>query len=140
VAEIRDKDEGYKKAMTLDPVTIGRQLASTQNSQFQMVVDTINDERGTTYDNSIVIIDEAQNFKPYQLQSMIGGMGHDSLLVILGNVSQIDADLNGYYNGLAQAMSNLRGAPNVYQLRLLESSMVKRGVIATTVAEYWPYA
>jgi len=140
VAEIRGKDEGYKKAMTLDPVAIGRQLARTENSQFQMVVDTINDERGTTYDNAVVIIDEAQNLKPYQLQSMIGGMGHDSLLVILGNVSQIDADLNGYHNGLAQAMSNLRGAPNVYQLRLLESNMVKRGVIASTVAEYWPYA
>jgi PhoH-like ATPase len=138
VAEIRGKDEGFKAAMSADPVEVGRKLASQRGSQFEMTIDTINDERGTTYDNSVVIIDEAQNFTPNQLRTMISRVGRDSLAIVLGDISQIDGDINGYHNGLTQAMNRLRDVPNVYILRLLESQMVQRGAIARTMAESWP--
>ncbi|MCL2038367.1 PhoH family protein [Candidatus Saccharibacteria bacterium] len=138
VAEIRNKDEGFKKAMSASPVEIGRTLARQQGSQFEMTVDTINDERGTTYDNSVLIIDEAQNFSPNQLRTVISRSGRDSLTIVLGDISQIDGEANGYHNGLTQAMNRLRGAENVYVLRLLDPQAVQRGTIARTVAELWP--
>lgn len=137
IAEIRNKDEGFKAAMSADPVEVGRKLASQRGSQFEMTIDTINDERGTTYDNSVIIVDEAQNFSPDQLRAVISRSGRDSLMIVLGDISQIDGEANGYHNGLTQAMNHLRGADNVYILRLLDSQMVQRGTIARTIAEYW---
>ena len=140
IADIRKDEDGVGKAMSADPVDAGRALAQSEGGSYSVVMDTINDERGTTYDNAIVIIDEAQNFTPNQLRSMMSRIGRSSLVIVLGDISQIDGDVNGYHNGLTQAMSHLRGAPDVTILRLLEHGMVKRGSIAATVAARWPYA
>ena len=46
--------------------------------------------RGTTLDNSIVIIDEAQNLNFHELDSIITRVGQDSKIVFCGDAAQTD--------------------------------------------------
>lgn len=46
--------------------------------------------RGMTYDNSIVIIDEAQNLTFNQLRMVTTRIGEDSKIILCGDLSQID--------------------------------------------------
>ena len=46
--------------------------------------------RGTTLDNSIVIIDECQNLNFHELDSIITRVGQDSRIVFCGDAAQTD--------------------------------------------------
>lgn len=46
--------------------------------------------RGITFDNSIVIIDEAQNLSFHTFKTLVTRIGEDSKYIIMGDVEQID--------------------------------------------------
>ncbi len=46
--------------------------------------------RGLSIDNSIVIIDEAQNLSDHVFKSIITRIGHNSKYIVLGDVEQVD--------------------------------------------------
>lgn len=51
--------------------------------------------RGLTFDNSIVIVDEAQNLQIHELDTIITRMGENSRLIIAGDFRQSDLIKNG---------------------------------------------
>lgn len=46
--------------------------------------------RGRTFDNSFIIIDEAQNCSPHQIKTIISRIGKDSKMVFTGDTDQCD--------------------------------------------------
>jgi phosphate starvation-inducible PhoH-like protein len=50
--------------------------------------------RGTTYDNSIMLMDEAQNSTMTQLMLWVTRLGNNSKAVMMGDVSQYDIKRN----------------------------------------------
>lgn len=46
--------------------------------------------RGLTFDNAVVIVDEAQNMTFDELNTIVTRLGHSSRLIILGDTKQID--------------------------------------------------
>ncbi|CAA0116042.1 PhoH-like protein [BD1-7 clade bacterium] len=68
------------------------------NIQFK----SLNFMRGRSFNNSYVIIDEAQSLSQFQLKSIITRIGQNSKIVILGNLAQID---NHYINPLTSGLT-----------------------------------
>ncbi len=57
--------------------------------------------RGRTFDNSILIMDEAQNATIHELKTVITRMGENSKIILLGDVDQIDTPyIDTLSNGL----------------------------------------
>lgn len=70
------------------------------NIQFK----SLNFMRGRSFNNSFIIIDEAQSLSQFQLKSIITRVGKNSKIVILGNLAQID---NFYINPLTSGLTYL---------------------------------
>lgn len=61
--------------------------------------------RGTTLDDSIIIVDEAQNLTFHELDSIITRVGINSQIVFCGDCSQTDLDKPWDQSGLSQFMN-----------------------------------
>lgn len=71
---------------------------------------SLNFMRGRTFFNKFVIIDEAQNLTPKQMQTLITRAGIGSKIVCLGNVNQIDTPyLTEITSGLTYAVQCFKG-------------------------------
>jgi len=56
----------------------------------QIIVEPLAYMRGTTYDRSIMLLDEAQNCTMTQLMLWVTRLGNDSKAILMGDVSQYD--------------------------------------------------
>jgi PhoH-like ATPase len=66
--------------------------------------------RGRTLRQRFIILDEAQNLTPKQMQTLITRAGHDTKIVCLGNLKQIDTPyLTETSSGLAHVVERFRG-------------------------------
>lgn len=67
-------------------------------------------ERGNTYHNTILIIDECQNLTNMEIKSLITRCSESSKVILLGDTKQIDSlYLNENYNGLSYVIDKLQG-------------------------------
>ena len=64
--------------------------------------------RGTTLDNSIVIVDEFQNCTAHELDSIITRVGENSKIMFCGDASQSDLQKTNERNGIIDFMTVLR--------------------------------
>ncbi len=66
--------------------------------------------RGRSFENTLMLVDEAQNFSPNEMRTIVSRMGVGSKLVIMGDPGlQIDnrkANLTRNYNGLVQTLEH----------------------------------
>ncbi|GAB2720568.1 PhoH family protein [Halomonas garicola] len=75
--------------------------------------------RGRTLNDTLLIIDEAQNFTPKQLKALISRAGHNTKIVCLGNVGQIDTPyLTASTCGLAAVVERFRDWPHAGHITL----------------------
>ncbi|ALM53283.1 PhoH family protein [Halomonas huangheensis] len=69
--------------------------------------------RGRTLNDTFLIIDEAQNFTPKQLKSLVTRAGRNTKIVCLGNVGQIDTPyLTANTCGMAALVQNFKNWPH----------------------------
>lgn len=71
---------------------LGKFLSDTMFASGIIEINFLAYMRGDTFDNSIMILDEAQNVKMSQLMLWITRLGKDSKAVLAGDVSQYDID------------------------------------------------
>jgi len=69
---------------------IGKQSAEFLKSSGDICVEPLAYMRGVTYDNSIILLDEAQNATMKQLVLWITRLGKNSKAVVMGDISQYD--------------------------------------------------
>lgn len=97
--------------------------------------------RGTTFNNSIIVVDEVQNMTWEELSTIVTRVGYDSKIIFCGDYRQ--SDLNKRLNdksGLAKFHSIAKTLPNVTEIEFTEddivrSKLVKDFIIATTKYE-----
>mgnify|MGYP003638233552 FL=1 len=76
-------------------------LFSTLKEQGIIEVSPLSFIRGRTFNNSILIMDEAQNATIHELKTVITRMGENSKIILLGDVDQIDTPyIDTLSNGL----------------------------------------
>jgi PhoH-like ATPase len=68
--------------------------------------------RGRTFNDSYVIVDEAQNATIHELKTVITRLGENSKIVLMGDTDQIDtAYLDKRSNGLAIVVEKFKSSP-----------------------------
>jgi phosphate starvation-inducible PhoH-like protein len=89
--------------------------------------------RGQTFENSWVILDEAQNTTVTQMKLFLTRLGEGSKLIINGDTDQVDIKEQ---SGLRDAILRLRGIPGVSIVRFDEEDVVRHGLIKYILKAY----
>ena len=97
--------------------------------------------RGTTLDNSIVIVDEFQNCTAHELDSIITRVGENSKIMFCGDATQSDLQKSNDRNGIIDFMSILRKMPSIDIIEfgvddIVRSGLVKEYIIAKMEAGF----
>lgn len=87
--------------------------------------------RGSTFDNTFMILEESQNASTEQLIMFITRIGISSKIVINGDVSQSDLKYNNEYSDLDYVISKIEKANliNFGIVRLIEDDIVRSPII-----------
>jgi phosphate starvation-inducible PhoH-like protein len=89
--------------------------------------------RGSTFENSIVILDEAQNVTPQQMKMFLTRIGENSKVIINGDIAQ--ADIRGE-TGLHDAVRRLRSVRSVGIVDFTIEDIVRSGIVKDIILAY----
>ncbi|MDQ3952945.1 MAG: PhoH family protein [Actinomycetota bacterium] len=95
--------------------------------------------RGRTLNDSFIILDEAQNTTPEQMQMFLTRLGFGSKAVVTGDVTQVDLP-SGTRSGLIVISEILKEIEGVGFLHLDASDVVRHKIVQDIVEAYRVYA
>lgn len=85
--------------------------------------------RGTTLDNSIIIVDEFQNMSYHELDSIITRVGENSKIMFCGDASQSDLQKTNERNGIIDFMTVLRKMPSFDIIEFGIEDVIRSGLV-----------
>ena len=91
--------------------------------------------RGRTLNDSVIILDEAQNTTASQMLMFLTRMGHGSKMIVTGDDSQTDLPADSI-SGLHDAKSRLGGIKNLAFVRLDRADIVRHRLVQSIVQAY----
>jgi phosphate starvation-inducible PhoH-like protein len=95
--------------------------------------------RGRTLNDSFVILDEAQNTTPEQMQMFLTRLGFGSKMVVTGDVTQIDLPRE-QASGLIQVQQILGSIDGVGFIRFSHKDVVRHKLVQRIVEAYKRHA
>ena len=90
--------------------------------------------RGRTFNDSFIILDEAQNTTPEQMKMFLTRLGFNSKMVITGDVTQVD--LPHGYSGLKGVRRILEGVEDIAFRDLTGRDVVRHNLVARIIEAY----
>lgn len=90
--------------------------------------------RGDTYDNSLMILDEAQNSTFKQIMLFVTRMGKDSKVIITGDVSQYDIAKQNI--GLESFIGLMEGIKGIASHKFTDKDIVRAKILQQVVKRY----
>jgi phosphate starvation-inducible PhoH-like protein len=93
--------------------------------------------RGRTLDNAFIILDEAQNTTPTQMQMFLTRMGRRSKVVVTGDVTQTDLP-KGTKSGLVDVRTRLADIDGIEFCELARGDIVRHPLVQKIVDAYAP--
>ena len=91
--------------------------------------------RGRTFNEAVVILDEAQNTTTGQMLMFLTRLGHDSKMIVTGDDSQIDLE-DRAASGLLDATRRLKGIKGIGMIRLSQVDIVRHRLVQNIVKAY----
>ncbi len=91
--------------------------------------------RGRTLNSAFIILDEAQNTTPKQMQMFLTRMGERGKIVVTGDVTQVDLP-DHTLSGLTDACRRLQHVEGVALIELAKSDIVRHPLVSRIVAAY----
>jgi predicted ribonuclease YlaK len=85
--------------------------------------------RGTTFDNSILIVDEFQNLNFHELDSIITRVGEGSKIMFCGDATQSDLVKMGERNGIIDFMRILKNMPSFDVIEFQAEDICRSGFV-----------
>ena len=85
--------------------------------------------RGTTFDKTIVIVDEYQNLNYHELDSIMTRVGSQSKIMFCGDATQSDLIKTNERNGIIDFMNILRSMPSVDIIEFTIEDIVRSGFV-----------
>ena len=89
--------------------------------------------RGLTFERAFVILDEAQNTTPRQMELFLTRIGEHSKVVVEGDVDQSDI---GVRNGLRDAVTLMRGVHSAFFYEFTIHDIIRHGIVAEFLKRY----
>lgn len=90
--------------------------------------------RGRTFNDSFIILDEAQNTTPEQMKMFLTRLGFNSKMVVTGDITQLD--LPRGLSGLKSVQSILSGVEDIAFCTLTGRDVVRHNLVARIVEAY----
>ena len=91
--------------------------------------------RGRTLNESVIILDEAQNTTPSQMLMFLTRLGHDSKMIVTGDATQVDLP-EEQSSGLVDALDKLRGVKGIGVVELERADIVRHRLVQNIVNAY----
>jgi phosphate starvation-inducible protein PhoH and related proteins len=91
--------------------------------------------RGRTLNDSFIILDEAQNTTPEQMQMFLTRLGFGSKVVVTGDVTQVDLPRD-QASGLIQVQNILRSVEGIAFIRFSHKDVVRHKLVQRIVEAY----
>jgi phosphate starvation-inducible PhoH-like protein len=91
--------------------------------------------RGRTLNDSAIICDEAQNTSTMQMLMVLTRLGHDSKMIITGDITQIDLP-GGTKSGMVDAIERLRRIRGIGYVELAQRDIVRHRLVQNIVRAY----
>ncbi len=85
--------------------------------------------RGTTLDNSVIIVDEFQNLNFHELDSIITRVGENTKIIFSGDARQTDLVKTNDRNGIVDFMNILRKMPSFDIIEFGVDDIVRSGLV-----------
>ena len=95
--------------------------------------------RGRTLNDSFIILDEAQNTSPEQMQMFLTRLGFGSKVVVTGDVTQVDLPRE-QASGLIQVEGILQGIDGIAFVRFTHQDVVRHKLVQRIVEAYKHHA
>ena len=92
--------------------------------------------RGKSIDNSILIMEEAQNMSPNQMKTLLTRIGENSKFIISGDLDQSDRYKNITQSGLYDAIKKHINIPEIGIIEFSNDDIVRNPVISKILANY----
>lgn len=93
--------------------------------------------RGRTLNDSLIILDEAQNTTRAQMMMFLTRLGHGSKMIVTGDTSQIDLP-DPRQSGLIDAARRLRRVKGIAMVVLEQADIVRHNLVQRIVEAYEP--
>lgn len=134
--DANDKMEPWRKAIydsvegQVDPVTL-------QSLNDEGLIDVIPATyiRGRTLNHTFLIVDEAQNFEPSVLFTILSRVGQGTKIVLLWDAAQKDNEKVGYNNGIVSVVDRLKESPIFAHISLERSERSEVAELAANILE-----
>ena len=91
--------------------------------------------RGRTFNEAVIICDEAQNTSPSQMLMVLTRLGRGSKMIITGDTTQVDLG-PGTQSGMVEAMNILRGIEGIGTISLDKADIVRHSLVQNIVTAY----
>lgn len=91
--------------------------------------------RGRTLNNSVIILDEAQNTTCEQMKMFLTRMGESSKVFVTGDITQIDLPKR-IPSGLSEATSLLQSIPEIGMMEMRADDVVRNPLVKKIVQAY----
>ena len=85
--------------------------------------------RGTTFDNAILLIDEAQNLNFHELDSIITRVGESSKIMFCGDATQTDLTKTAEKNGIVDFMRIINSMPSFETIEFQAEDICRSGLV-----------
>jgi len=95
--------------------------------------------RGRTLNDSFIILDEAQNTSPEQMQMFLTRLGFGSKVVVTGDVTQVDLPRD-QPSGLIQVQAILADVDGIAFVRFGHKDVVRHKLVQRIVEAYREHA
>lgn len=92
--------------------------------------------RGKTIDNSILIMEEAQNMSPHQMKTLLTRIGANSKFIISGDLDQSDRYNDYKQCGLYDVVNRHNNIPEFGFIEFVESDIVRNPLISLILNNY----
>ena len=91
--------------------------------------------RGRTLENSIIILDEAQNTTLSQMKMFLTRLGFNSKMIITGDITQIDLPRHTQ-SGLVEATSLLEDIEGIKILKFQKDDVMRHPLVFKIIERY----
>ncbi len=91
--------------------------------------------RGRTLSDAFVILDEAQNTSPQQMQMFLTRLGFGSKAVVTGDMTQVDLP-KGQASGLVHCVNILKDIKEIACIRFTDEDVIRHPLVARIVQAY----
>lgn len=113
---------------------IGRAQFEWMKSTEQIIVEPLAYMRGTTYDNAIMLLDEAQNCTMTQLMLWVTRLGNESKAIMMGDVSQYDIKKKD--SRFLEFIEMIQGTEQIYNHNFTTEDIVRNKFLIDIVNKY----